>query len=68
MSTLTRYRCPKYLRIEEEGRFEVDLRQRMATSHEVDALARSMATQTTGAKVSMARRLNKHMARCPECR
>jgi hypothetical protein len=67
-STLTRFRCSVYERIEADARGEIEILHDTATTSPNDQKARSAHTWETGAKRQMARRLNAHMRRCGVCR
>jgi hypothetical protein len=68
VSTLSRFRCAKYQRIEAEFAHEVKNLHGTATLNMNDQVARSAATWELGAKRSMARKLDSHLRRCGVCR
>ncbi|MET8164664.1 hypothetical protein ABZT34_10450 [Streptomyces sp. NPDC005329] len=68
VTTLSRFRCAKYERIEAEFTHEVENLHGTATLNTNDQVARSAATWELGAKRSMARRLDNHLRRCGVCR
>ncbi len=67
-TTLTRFRCAAYKRIETECQQDIRITHGTATQSVNDQVARSAATWELGAKRAMARRLSAHMRRCGVCR